>query len=163
MKDTQVTVCAHREATFSYGRYNDIIMAMSRIYSPLIMCCTWPSIRCLLFHLRPVTALEKAEEGSCLPRAGSDGIAQPLGPNHHLSLSLHERPVWSVLSPSLPWTQFQPQLCRFPSGQSLCSSRASDGQVGGTRGPATLGLGACVPQRPHQRPCWGWEGVSRQF
>lgn len=107
----------------------------------------------------PVTALEKAEEGSCLPRAGSDGIAQPLGPNPHLSLSLHEYPVWSVLSPSLPRTQLQPQLCCFPSGHVLCFSRASDVQAGETRAPAMLGLGACVPQGPCQRPRWGWEGV----
>ena len=113
-------------------------------------------------HLMPVNSF-KEEEGSCLPRAGSDGIAQPLGPNHHLSLSLHECPVWSVLSPTLPRTQLQPQLCRFPSGQVLCSSRASDGQLGETRAPAMLGLGACVLQGPSQRPRWGWEGVSGQF
>lgn len=79
----------------------------------------------MLTHLRLVTALEKPEMGSYLHRASSDGIAQPPGPHHHLTLYLPECGVWSTLSLSLPRTHLHPQLCHFSSGQVLCSPRAS--------------------------------------
>ena len=89
-----------------------------------------------------MTALEKPD-GKVLAQSEQRWNCPPPGPNHHLTLYLPECGVWSTLSLSLPRTHLQPQLCHFPSGQVLCSPRASVSSS--LQWPGEVGLRALPP------------------